>query len=82
MKTSKISQLLIVFYFITLTGCSVEGLTYYGEGENRCWTIIDENTGTPISTAHINLNYYGSSGNLAWKYIGCDGNGKACLYYS
>ncbi len=79
MKTSKISQLLIVFYFIALTGCSVDdsnGSSYV----EKCWTIIDVNTGVPITTAILNITFNGYQGVDFRKYIESDENGKACTY--
>ena len=81
MKTSKISQLLIVFYFIALTGCSVDDRSDNGVAYvEKCWTIIDVNTGVPITTAYLKITYISQSGfgGYGGRHMETDEEGKAC----
>ena len=80
MKTSKISQLLIVFYFIALTGCSFDvrsdnGVAYV----EKCRTIVDVNTGVPITTAYLKFTCIsqGGFGGDGGRIVDTDEDGKA-----
>ena len=69
----------MIFCFIASTGCSTEGRSDNSPAYvERCWTIIDDNTGVPISTAHLNVNYTLPNGIRSGKYLECDEEGKAC----
>jgi len=79
MKNTIISRLLIFFYFIAFTGCWIEDHSTDNVTNqlNRCWTIIDSNTGAPISTAHLQVNFF--NGGSQSIIIECDNNGYGCV---
>lgn len=78
MKNSIILRFIIGFCFIIITGCSVEGSL--DNGAKICWTIIDDNTGSPISTANLQVNFFLGGGSQS-KIIECDNRGNGCLSF-